>query len=117
MFLLILSALILPIGFCDKHSQRPYLSHNKIPPTVCLLFIADLKKSTRTSCMRWQGPGCQKSRIQMSPVLINCNGQRSNQHQRSLNRNFQAELQGISANRNRTEFLLVGRQEVSCKTV
>jgi hypothetical protein len=44
------------------------------------------KQSTRTSCMRWQGPGYQKSRIQMSPVLMNCNGQRSNQHQRSLNK-------------------------------
>jgi hypothetical protein len=42
--------------------------------------------------MRWQGLAYQKSRIQLTPVLMNCISQRSNQHQGDLNRNPQSRL-------------------------
>jgi hypothetical protein len=67
---------------------------------------------TRTSYMRCEGPGFQKSGIQLNPVLMNWNGQRSNQHQEGPNRNPpppQADSTGVSANTKWTKLLLMGR--------
>jgi hypothetical protein len=50
-----------------------------------------------------------KSRIQPSPVLMNCNGQGGNQYQGGLNRTPHADCSGISTHTNWTKLLLVGR--------
>jgi hypothetical protein len=59
--------------------------------------------------MRQQGPEYQKSTIQMGPVLMNCNGQRSKQHQGGLNVTHQADIKQISAKTNWTKLMLVGK--------
>jgi len=53
--------------------------------------------------MRWQ-----KSTTQISPVLINCNGQRNNQNQGGPTQETPGTVLGDSG-RNWTKFLLVGR--------
>jgi hypothetical protein len=59
--------------------------------------------------MRYQGPGYQKSRIPISAVLMNCKGQRNNQHQEGLNSTHQVDSARISESKNWTKLLLVGR--------
>jgi uncharacterized membrane protein len=50
-----------------------------------------------------------RSRIQPSPVLMNCNGQRGNLAPRRHKQDPSADCSGISANTNWTKLLLVGR--------
>jgi hypothetical protein len=45
----------------------------------------------------------------MGSVLTNCNGQRSNQHQKGLNITHQAKFTEISAKTNWTKLMLVGK--------
>ena len=52
------------------------------------------------------------SKVQ-NPVLINCNCQRSNQHQGGLNGTPQADTPGISAHINWAKLLLVGNAKRS----
>jgi rRNA maturation protein Rpf1 len=79
------------VFFCVKntHTQRKY--------------------STRTSCMRKQGPQHQRSRIQPSRVLTNCNSYKSKQCKGGINRTTEADLPQISSYANQTLLLLVGR--------
>ena len=88
-----------------------------VPAKLCTLqgiFVhkplnTNKKWSTRTSCTVWQGTRYQKSSIQPSPVLMNFNGQKSNQHQAGLSRTPQKDWPEISASTNWKKLLMVGK--------
>jgi len=65
-----------------------------------------------------ESPRYQKSRIEVSQVLITFSCRRSKQHQGGPNKTRHADSPGISEYTNWKKLLLVRREkEVSCKTV
>jgi len=63
--------------------------------------------------MRYEGPEYQKSRIEVSPILMTFKCQRSKQHQGGLNRTRQADSPVISEYTNLKKHLVVGREKRS----
>jgi hypothetical protein len=97
--------------------EKVGIASAKLCTAQCIFCVQNTKHKQKTkfkSFLHWvERCGYQKSRIQLCPVLMNCNDHRGTQCQGGLNRTPNAHCSGISSNTNGTKLLLVGRTRQS----